>query len=58
MVSYQKGPTRHANAWQIGPFWQDTLDMSDAPISLYPRCGVAVMRYSVVINVRKLTDHI
>ena len=25
-VSYQKGPTRHAYAWQIGPFWQDTLD--------------------------------
>ena len=26
MVSYQKGPTRHAYAWQIGPFWQDTLE--------------------------------
>ena len=26
-VSCQKGPTRHANAWQKGPFWQDTLDM-------------------------------
>ena len=25
MVSCQKGPTRHAYAWQIGPFWQDTL---------------------------------
>ena len=25
-VSCQKGPTRHAYAWQIGPFWQDTLD--------------------------------
>ena len=23
-----KDPTRHAYAWQIGPFWQDTLDMS------------------------------
>ena len=23
MVSCQKGPTRHAYAWQIGPFWQD-----------------------------------
>ena len=22
-----KGPSRHAYAWQIGPFWQDTLDM-------------------------------
>ena len=25
-VSCQKGPTRHAYAWQIGPFWQDTPD--------------------------------
>ena len=25
-VSCQKGPTRHAYAWQIGPFWQDTLE--------------------------------
>ena len=29
MVSCQKGPTRHAYAWQIGPFWQDTLDVSE-----------------------------
>ena len=27
MASCQKGPTRHAYAWQIGPFWQDTLDI-------------------------------
>ena len=27
MISCQKGPTRHAYAWQIGSFWQDTLDM-------------------------------
>ena len=26
-VSYQKGPTRHAYAWQIGPFSQDILDL-------------------------------
>ena len=26
-ISCQKGPTRHAYAWQIGPFWQDTLEM-------------------------------
>ena len=24
-VSCQKGPTRHAYAWPIGPFWQDAL---------------------------------
>ena len=29
MVSCQKGPTRHAHAWQIRPFWQDTLDIWD-----------------------------
>ena len=28
MVSCQKGPTRHAYAWQIGPFWYDTLEIS------------------------------
>ena len=27
-VSCQKGPTRHAYAWQIGHNWQDTLDIS------------------------------
>ena len=27
MVSCQKGPTWHAYAWQIGPFWQDTLEL-------------------------------
>ena len=27
MVSCQKGPTCHTNAWQIGPFWQDTLEI-------------------------------
>ena len=26
-VSCQKGPTSHAYAWQIGPFWQHTLDI-------------------------------
>ena len=28
MVSCQKGPTRHAYAWQIGSFWQNTLDVA------------------------------
>ena len=34
IVSCQKGPTRHAYAWQIGPFWQDTLDVYLAMVSL------------------------
>ena len=31
VVSCQKGPTRHAYSWQIGPFWQDTLDVCKGP---------------------------
>ena len=27
-VSCQKGPNHHAYAWQIGPFWQDTLELT------------------------------
>ena len=30
----QKGPTRHAYAWQIWPFWQDTLDIFVAPVPM------------------------
>ena len=36
MASCQKGPTRHANAWQIGPFWQDTLVISNSLSKLTP----------------------
>ena len=32
MVSCQKSSTRHAYALQIGPFWQDTLDIC---VSIY-----------------------
>ena len=32
-VSCKKGPTRHAYAWQIGHFWQDTLDIATSLIS-------------------------
>ena len=38
-VSYQKGSTRHAYVWQIGPFWQDTLEMSTMPVKLSWRYG-------------------
>ena len=33
-VSCQKGPTRHAYAWQIGAFWQDTLDILSIQIHI------------------------
>ena len=35
MVSCQRAPTSHAYAWQIGPFWQDTLDMLSAAKNSY-----------------------
>ena len=37
MVSCQKGPTRHAYTWQIGPFWQDTLDYWPFVILKHPQ---------------------
>ena len=54
MVSCQKGLICHAYAWQIGPFWQDTLDMrlnsvwqliSNFAVSIVPAaaCTGAVM---------------
>ena len=33
-VSCQKGPTRYASAWQIGPLWQDTLELSNVTHTL------------------------
>ena len=33
MVSCQMGPTRHAYAWQIEPFWQDTLELLEIMIA-------------------------
>ena len=40
-VSCQKGPTRHAYAWQIGPFWQDTLELCYVSVksSIKVECG-------------------
>ena len=34
-VSCHKGPTRHTHSWKIGPFWQDTLDLSVALLSFH-----------------------
>ena len=49
MVSCQKGPTRHAYAWQMGPFWQDTLVFAfnswwpyDEPIQHYAPWSILV----------------
>ena len=40
-VSRQKGPTRHAYAWQIGPFWQDALDLR--PHQIYEKSDSTVI---------------
>ena len=47
VVSCQKGSTLHAYAWQIGPFWQGTLDI---------QCIIAtdsVDEMRTVVNYRK-----
>ena len=45
MVSCRNGPTRHAYAWLIGPFWQDTLDMY---VCMYV-CMYACMYVSIYV---------
>ena len=35
-VSCQKGSTHHAYAWQIGPFWQDTLEIKACTHKRHP----------------------
>ena len=56
MVSCQKGPTHHAYAWQIWPFWQDTLDMLSAkmaPFVVNQKTGAWLLRgYQVEIPER------
>ena len=47
-VSCQKGPTRHACAWQIGPIWQDTLDIC------YRNCHHNCCHHSITFNFRLL----
>ena len=51
MVSCQKGPTRHAYAWQIGPFQQDTHDVyhTKSTINLNRICEV--LYHTFYVNV-------
>ena len=51
-VSCQKGPTRHAYAWQIGPFWQDILDMRNRN---HPTPNA--ISYRLVIHTIHLRNH-
>ena len=34
------GPTRHAYTWQIGPFWQDTLDIFELKLIMVEVAGI------------------
>ena len=43
-VSCKKGPTHHAYAWNIGPFWQDTLDMH------WPVCVIRMVSSALAPN--------
>ena len=47
-VSCKKGPTHHAYAWQIGPFWQDTLDIRCVEFSLWLKCVVMRTTFTVI----------
>ena len=52
-VSCQKGPTRHAYAWQIGPFWQDTLELCITDVSIV----VYAIMYHVTEPLKYKTGH-
>ena len=47
-VSCWKGPTRHAYAWQIGPFWQDTLDIKEVHDGL--PWGRILIQYTILMH--------
>ena len=49
MVSCQKGPTRHAYAWQIEPFWQDTLECHQAFVYLSGDCPMHIQHLDLMI---------
>ena len=56
MVSCQKGPTRHACAWQIGPFWQDTLVVTYIRLLLDNSEEIPIPRSTVYSAVARFTN--
>ena len=48
-VSCQKGPTRHAYAWQIGPFWQYTMEYIS---TMYPINVLMVVLFCVLLGLQ------
>ena len=53
MVSCQKGPTCHAYAWQIGPFWQDTIELYcfvvQHAVELHYYSSVFLLHHTIVV---------
>ena len=53
MVSCRKGPTRHAYTWQIGPFWQNTLEVWSVFVSILETKYVS-KRFECILCVEKV----
>ena len=49
MASCQKGPSRHAYEWQVGPFWQDTLEMSHI-VEMHPSTNTRVIYFCMFLD--------
>ena len=45
-VSCQKGPICHAQAWRVGPLWQDTIDMQ---FHMHPWIVLSIFRDEVIL---------
>ena len=46
----KKGPTRHAYEWRVGPFWQDTIDISLRLICYYT--PILLMKFIIFFLLR------
>ena len=62
-VSSQKGPTRQTYACQIGPFWQDTLDINIMPefcwsLSILYVSSTCVLACHKAAQVKKMTERL
>ena len=57
MVSCQKGPTRHAYAWRIGSFWQDTLDKHFVVTQTYVNAVISSRPVSIRLFLKNNEKH-
>ena len=57
-VSCQKGPTHHVYAWQIGPFWQDNLELCQGNNTVWIGQQQSKLLQFFMINCEELTDPI